>query len=45
MKNRKGNPSEKIPIPKSIFWLIRLEHLLLFLIPILAGLMAKGIGL
>jgi putative membrane protein len=45
MKNRKGNPSEKIPIPKSIFWLIRLELLLLFLIPILAGMMAKGIGL
>ncbi len=45
MKNRKGNPSNKIPIPKSIFWLIRLELLLLFLIPILAGMMAKGIGL
>ena len=45
MKNRTGNPSDKISIPKSIFWLIHLELLLLFLIPILAGMMAKGIGL
>ena len=45
MKNRKGNPSEKVPIPRSLFWMIRLELLLLFIIPILAGLMAKGIGL
>ncbi|WP_339870213.1 DUF2214 family protein [uncultured Algoriphagus sp.] len=44
IKNRKGDPDEKIAIPKSIFILLRLELLLLFIIPLLAGLMAKGIG-
>ena len=43
-KNKKGNPSEVVAIPKSIFMLLRLELLLLFIIPLLAGLMAKGIG-
>jgi putative membrane protein len=45
LKNRKGKAEELLPIPKIIFWLIRLELLLLFIIPLLAGLMAKGIGL
>lgn len=45
IKNRKGDPSELVSIPKSIFWMIRLELLIVFLIPILAGLMAKGMGL
>ncbi len=45
LKNRKGNPQDIVAIPKSIFWMIRAELLLLFLIPILAGMMAKGIGL
>lgn len=45
LKNRKGNPEELITIPNSIFWMVRMELLLLFIIPILAGLMAKGIGL
>jgi putative membrane protein len=45
LKNRKGNPEERITIPTSIFWMLRMELLLLFIIPILAGLMAKGIGL
>ena len=44
IKNRKGNDEDSISIPKSIFWMIRLELLLVFLIPIVAGLMAKGIG-
>jgi putative membrane protein len=43
-KNRKGDPNEILIVPKSIFWMLRLEILLLFVIPILAGLMAKGIG-
>jgi putative membrane protein len=43
-KNRKGDPNEILTVPKSIFWMLRLEILLLFVIPILAGLMAKGIG-
>ncbi len=43
-KKRKGDQAELIPIPKSVFWIIRLELLLVFIIPLLAGLMAKGIG-
>ncbi|WP_439489260.1 DUF2214 family protein [Algoriphagus sp.] len=43
-KNRKGNPEEVVPIPKAIVMLLRIELLLLFIIPLLAGLMAKGIG-
>jgi putative membrane protein len=45
LKKRKGNQEELITIPNSIFWMVRMELLLLFIIPILAGLMAKGIGL
>lgn len=45
IKNRKGKPDDIVVVPKVIFWLIRLELILLFLIPILAGMMAKGIGL
>jgi putative membrane protein len=45
IKKRKGNPNELVTIPKSIFWIIRLELVLVFTIPLLAGLMAKGIGL
>lgn len=45
IKNRKGDPEEIVTIPKSIFWMIRLELLIVFTIPILAGMMAKGIGL
>lgn len=33
-----------VTIPASVFWLLRLELLLLFIIPLLAGLMAKGNG-
>lgn len=45
IKNRKGAPDETVQIPKSIFWMLRLEVLLMFIIPILAGLMSKGVGL
>lgn len=45
IKKRKGDPDDLVAIPKSIFWMIRLELLLVFIIPLLAGLMAKGIGL
>ena len=43
-KKRKGDPTELVTIPKSIFWMIRLELFLVFIIPLLAGLMSKGIG-
>jgi putative membrane protein len=44
LKNRKGNPDEVLTVPKAIFWMLRLELLLLFIIPLLAGLMARGVG-
>jgi putative membrane protein len=44
IKNRKGYPDELVKIPSSIFWMLRLELLLLFVIPLLAGLMARGVG-
>jgi len=44
IKNRKGNATDVVSIPKSIFWLLRFELLLLFFIPLLAGLMARGVG-
>jgi putative membrane protein len=45
IKNRKGNPEEIVTIPKKLVMMVRIELLLLFIIPLLAGLMAKGIGL
>lgn len=45
LKNRKGDKDEMISIPKSIKLVIGFELVLLAIIPILAGLMAKGIGL
>lgn len=45
IKNRKGNPDEVVSIPSKLFMMLRLELLLLFIIPLLAGLMARGIGL
>ncbi len=45
LKNRKGdNMNELVDIPKNIVWLIRLELLLVLIIPLLATLMAKGVG-
>lgn len=44
IKQAKGDPTEMVTIPKTIFWMVRVELLILLIIPILAGLMAKGIG-
>lgn len=45
IKNRKGeNPDEALQIPKSIFVLLRMELILLLIIPLLATLMSLGIG-
>lgn len=44
IKQRKGDPNEIINIPASIFWMLRIELLLLAIIPLLAGLMAHGRG-
>jgi putative membrane protein len=45
IKNKNGDSEEIKKIPNIIFWMVRLELLLLFVIPLLAGLMAKGIGI
>lgn len=44
-KHRKGDPDEVITIPRGIIWSVRVELLLLFLMPLLATLMARGIGI
>lgn len=44
IKNRKGDQAELVAIPKSIYMMIRLELTLLFVIPLLAGLMSRGVG-
>jgi putative membrane protein len=44
IKNRKGHQDEVIAVPKAIFWMLRIELLLLVIIPLLAGLMAHGVG-
>jgi len=45
LRNRKGLQKDVVKIPKNIFWMLRLELILLAIIPLLAGLMARGIGL
>ncbi len=44
-KNRKGDPSEEIVIPPALVWSVRIELVLLLVMPLLATLMAKGIGI
>ena len=44
LKQRKGNPGDEVDIPSKIINMIRLEVFLLFIIPLLAVLMANGIG-
>ena len=44
IRNRKGDPAEVVAVPASVFWMLRLELLLLAIIPLLAGLMARGTG-
>jgi putative membrane protein len=44
IKNRKGIEEQKVKVPSTVFICLRLELLLLVIIPMLAGLMAKGIG-
>jgi putative membrane protein len=45
IKQSKGNPEEIVAVPGNVFMMVRIELLLLFIIPMIAGLMAKGIGL
>jgi len=44
LKNRKGDPDEMVDLPKSLIRWIRFELFLLVILPLLAVLMARGIG-
>jgi putative membrane protein len=44
-KNRKGDAEEIVAVPPGVIWSIRIELVLLFLMPLLASLMARGIGI
>jgi putative membrane protein len=44
LKQRKGDDSELVKVPGSIMTLLKIELALLGLIPLLASLMAKGVG-
>lgn len=44
LKNRSGNATDAVSVPRSIFWMVRIELLLMAIIPLLAGLMSRGIG-
>ena len=43
-KRKKGNPEDTVEISKGVIMTVRLELLLLFIIPLLATLMARGVG-
>jgi putative membrane protein len=45
LRKRKGDPNEMVIIPPAVQWSVRAEVLLLVIIPMLAGLMARGVGL
>jgi putative membrane protein len=44
-KQKKGDPAELVAIPKGLVHSIRLELLLLVVMPLLAVIMAKGLGI
>ena len=43
-KNRKGNPDEVVEVPSRVVMMVRIELALLVIMPLLAGLMAHGVG-
>jgi putative membrane protein len=45
LRKRKGIPDEMVTIPPSVLWSVRVEVMLLVIIPFLAGLMSRGVGL
>ena len=44
LKQRKGEQTEMVTIPKMIFSMVTLEIIILLILPLLAGFMARGIG-
>lgn len=45
LKQRKGNPSDTVPVPPAVLNLVRIELIVALAIPLLAVMMVKGIGL
>lgn len=45
VKNRKGDPEEEIDVPTKVVMCLRVEMLLLFLIPLLGVLVGRGVGI
>lgn len=45
LRQRKGTVDEVVTIPQLVLWSVRAEVMLLAVIPLLAGLMARGVGL
>lgn len=43
-RNRKGDPDERVEVPARVVMMLRLELFLLIVLPLLAGLMAHGVG-
>lgn len=43
-KNKKGDEEEMIQVPKGILWMIRFEMVLFLVLPLLATMMANGLG-
>jgi len=44
IRESKGNPDERVDIPKKVIMFVRIELLLLCIMPLLATLMSRGIG-
>lgn len=44
-RNRKGDPGELIAVPRGLVHCVRIELLLLVLMPLLAVIMSKGLGI
>jgi len=44
IRNRKGDQDELVNVPRKIFMYLRIEIIILFIIPFLAVLMARGIS-
>lgn len=45
LRQRRGDPDEQVTLPAALLWSVRVELMLLAVIPFLAGLMSRGIGL
>lgn len=45
LRQRRGDPNEQVTLPTVLLWSVRAEVALLAVIPFLAGLMSRGIGL